>query len=85
VTDLVLQIADQLGHVRIGPGQHVSRHRGTRQLAIRRNRHGNDPAVNAIASDHDNPLLFLQVTRRMTRACGRLQPHAIPGRAEVGS
>jgi hypothetical protein len=59
VTDLFLEIADQLGHVRVGPGQHVSRHRAARQVAIRRHRDGNDTAANAIASDHDNPLLFL--------------------------
>jgi hypothetical protein len=51
--NFVLQLLDQLSHIRIGPGQHFASQRAARQASIVQLRNRNHRAVNSIESNHD--------------------------------
>ena len=51
--NLVLQILDQLGHIRISPGQHLASQCAPRQAGIVQLRNRDHRATNSIESNHD--------------------------------
>jgi hypothetical protein len=52
-TNFILQLLDQLRHVRVGPRQNFASQRTARQASIVQLRNRNHRAANSIESDHD--------------------------------